>query len=141
MQIKIADKTKKVSLTTPKATAKILINILKAEEPLDKMKEHFWGIYLNSRNYITRIELISLGTLNASLVHPREVLKPAIESSAASMIIAHNHPSNDSEPSEDDLLITKQLTEASKIMGIDLLDSIVITTKGTFSSFKEKGLL
>jgi len=106
----------------------------------DKAKEHFKLILLNPRNKIVGISTISIGTLNASLVHPREVFKDAIKHSAASIILAHNHPSGDPDPSEDDLTITKRLVEAGKILGIEVLDHIVIAKNGFFS-FKEKGLI
>jgi DNA repair protein RadC len=106
----------------------------------DKAKEHFKLILLNPRNKIIGISTISVGTLNASLVHPREVFKDAITHSAASVVLAHNHPSGDPEPSEDDLKITKKLVESGKILGIEVLDHIVIGKNG-FLSFKEKGLV
>jgi len=80
------------------------------------------------------------GTLNASLVHPREVFRDVIKHSAAQVIIAHNHPSGDPEPSESDLDITKRLSEAGKILGIEIIDHIIITKTGFFS-FKDKGLM
>ncbi len=106
----------------------------------DKAKEHFKLILLNSRNKVIGISTVSIGTLNSNLVHPREVFKDAISHSAASVVFAHNHPSGDSEPSEDDLTITKRLVEAGKILGIEVIDHIIITKTGFFS-FKEKGLL
>ena len=106
----------------------------------DKAKEHFKLILLNPRNKIICISTISVGTLNASLVHPREVFKDAIKHSAASVVLAHNHPSGDPEPSEDDLTITKRLTEAGKILGVEVMDHIIIAKNGFFS-FKEKGLI
>jgi DNA repair protein RadC len=106
----------------------------------DKAKEHFKLILLNPRNKIIGISTISVGTLNASLVHPREVFKDAIKHSAASVVLAHNHPSGDPEPSEDDLTITKRLTEAGKILGVEVMDHIIIAKNGFFS-FKEKGLI
>jgi len=106
----------------------------------DKAKEHFQLILLNIRNKIIGISTISIGTLNANLVHPREVFKDAISHSAASVILAHNHPSGNLEPSEDDLSITKRLIEAGKILGIEVLDHIIVTKNGFFS-FKEKGLI
>jgi len=106
----------------------------------DKAKEHFKLILLNPRNKIIGISTISIGTLNASLVHPREVFKDAIVHSAASVVLAHNHPSGNPEPSEDDLKITKKLVESGKILGIEVLDHIVIAKNGFFS-FKEKGLV
>lgn len=75
-------------------------------------REHFVALYLNARNQLVHRETISMGTLNASLVHPREIFKPAIDHLAASIIVAHNHPSGDTEPSHDDLMVTKRITEA-----------------------------
>lgn len=103
-------------------------------------KEVFRGLYLNTRNKLIHDEVISIGTLDANLVHPREVFQPAIEFSAAAVIAAHNHPSGDCEPSEDDLTMTKRLVEAGKILGIELLDHVIIAKDG-FVSFKEKGLI
>jgi len=106
----------------------------------DKTKEHFKLILLNARNKILGISTISIGSLNASIVHPREVFKDAIMHNAYSVVLAHNHPSGDPEPSEDDLTITKRFIEAGKILGIEVIDHIIITKTGFFS-FKEKGLL
>lgn len=106
----------------------------------DKAKEHFKLILLNTRNKIIGISTISIGTLNSNLVHPREVFKEAIAHSAASVVLAHNHPSGEPEPSEYDLIITKRLTESGKILGIEVLDHIIITKDGFFS-FKDRGLI
>jgi DNA repair protein RadC len=106
----------------------------------DKAKEHFKLILLNPRNKIIGISTISIGTLNASLVHPREVFKDAIMHSAASVVLAHNHPSGDPEPSEDDLTITKRLIEAGKILGIEVLDHIIIAKNG-FKSLANEGMI
>lgn len=103
-------------------------------------KEHFVVFYLDSRNQEIKQETISIGSLTANLVHPREVFEPAIRHSAAHIIFSHNHPSGDPEPSEDDLLITKKLVQAGEILGIEVLDHIIVGQKGYFS-FKEKGLL
>jgi len=103
-------------------------------------KEHFIALYLNARNQLVHKEMISMGTLNANLVHPREVFKPALKHSAASIMVAHNHPSGDPKPSEDDLEITKRLAEAGKIMGVELLDHVIITANSYFS-LKEKNLI
>lgn len=90
-------------------------------------KEHFVVLYLNARNQLVHKETISIGTLNANLVHPREVFKPAIEHLAASIIVAHNHPSGDPEPSAADLDLTERLIDAGKLLGIELADHIIIT--------------
>ena len=103
-------------------------------------KEHFIVLYLNARNQLVYKETISVGTLNASLIHSREVFEPAVRNLAAQIIVAHNHPSGDREPSEDDLVITKRLVEAGKITGIEIVDHIIITKTG-FINFKDKGLI
>ncbi|TMQ59741.1 MAG: DNA repair protein RadC [Candidatus Eisenbacteria bacterium] len=103
-------------------------------------REHFVGFYLNSRNQVLRREIISIGSLNASIVHPREVYQPAIAVSAASLILAHNHPSGDPTPSEEDLAITRRLVEAGRILGIDILDHVVVA-RDAYASFKERKLL
>lgn len=106
----------------------------------DNKKEHFVIFYLDSRNQEIKREIISVGSLNTSLVHPREVFEPAVRNLAAQIILAHNHPSGDPEPSEDDLAITKRLVEAGKIMGIEVVDHIIVVKNGYFS-FKEKNLI
>jgi DNA repair protein RadC len=103
-------------------------------------KEQFRGLYLNSRNKLIHDEVISLGTLTTNLVHPREVFQPAIQCTAAAIILAHNHPSGDPEPSEDDIKITQQLIEASKIINIEILDHIIIG-KNKYLSLKDKKLI
>ncbi len=101
-------------------------------------KEHFYIIILNSRNW--SVEEVSIGSLNTSIVHPREVFAEAIRNKAASVIFVHNHPSGNPEPSESDLVTTKKLVEGGKILGIEVLDHVIITKK-TFLSMKEKGLM
>ena len=105
-----------------------------------KQKEYFMALYLNARNQLILKETISVGTLTASLVHPREVFEPAIRHFASSVVLAHNHPSNNPEPSEEDIRLTENLVRASMILDIVLLDHIVITSNG-YTSFKERGLL
>jgi DNA repair protein RadC len=84
--------------------------------------------------------MISIGSLNASLVHPREVFEPAVKSLAAQIIIAHNHPSGDPEPSEDDIVITRRLREAGEILGIEVLDHIIVAGD-RFLSLRERGII
>ncbi|UCF79385.1 MAG: DNA repair protein RadC [Candidatus Eiseniibacteriota bacterium] len=103
-------------------------------------KEHFCTLYLDTRNRLIKKEIISIGTLNASLVHPREVFQPAVECSAASVILVHNHPSGDAEPSREDLLLTKRLVAAGEIMGIDVLDHVIVARR-SFVSLKERKLM
>lgn len=90
-------------------------------------KEHFIALYLNARNQLVHKEIISIGTLDTSLVHPREVFKPALDSLAVSVIVAHNHPSGNLEPSSEDIEITKRLVHAGKILGISVIDHIIMT--------------
>jgi len=105
----------------------------------DNKKEHFVTFFLDIKNKEIAREIISIGTLNASLVHPREVFEPAIRNSAAQIIIAHNHPSGDLDPSEEDITITKKLAEAGKLLGIELVDHIIVT-KENFISMKTENL-
>lgn len=141
MKITVSEKLRKQPIKSPEKIADILIKVLKAEQEDDRMKEHFWGVYLNSRNVIIKIELIHSGTLDACLCHPRDIFKPAIASSTACIIMLHNHPSDDVEPSEDDLTLTKRFVEAGKIMGIEIIDHLIINEKGKFFSFKDKQIL
>ena len=106
----------------------------------DNKKEHFVIFFLDTRNQEIKREIISIGSLNANLVHPREVFEPAIRYSAAQIIVAHNHPSGNPDPSEEDLIITKRLIAAGKILGIDIIDHIIVA-KNKYISFKEKGLI
>jgi len=106
----------------------------------DLKKEHLVALYLNAKNQLVHKETISMGTLNANLVHPREVFEPALKYSAAQIIAAHNHPSGDPKPSEDDLEVTKRLTEAGKMMGIELMDHVIVS-KNSYFSFKEEKIL
>ncbi len=106
----------------------------------DKQREHFLVLFLNARNQLIYKKDLFIGTLNANLVHPREIFAEALRQNSASIILIHNHPSGDPEPSEDDLEITKRIVEAGKIMGIDVLDHIIITKTKVFS-FKEKKLI
>jgi DNA repair protein RadC len=144
--MKIKLKEKNVKITRAEEIAEIFYSILKAEDKEDRMKEHLWCVYLNARNVIIKIELVSLGTLNASIVHPREVFSPAITSKSASLIMGHNHPSNDTAPSSDDIEITKRIKEAGRLLGIELLDHIIIgsnkhfSNRGGYTSLKEKML-
>ena len=122
-------------IKNPEAVCKLISSTIK-----EKAKEHFKLILLNSRNKKIGISTISVGTLTTSLVHPREVFKEALAHSAASVILAHNHPSGDPEPSEDDLKITRKLVESGKILGVEVIDHIIIG-KNNFYSFREKGLI
>jgi len=103
-------------------------------------KEQFFVIFLNARNIIIGHELVSLGTLDSVLVHPREVFQGAIRSSANSIIIMHNHPSGEVAPSDEDFTVTKKIYEAGRIIGIELLDHLIIS-QHEFFSFKDEGYI
>jgi len=141
MKIKISEKVKTQKITTAKAIASVIHKILKAEPKGERLKEHVWGVYLNTKLNIIRIELVSLGILDQSIVHPRETFAPAIECRASSLIVIHNHPSGDTNASEGDILITKQLKEAGEILGIELQDHIIINEMGKYLSFKDEGII
>jgi DNA repair protein RadC len=104
------------------------------------VKERFVIFFLSSSNSVNGFEIITEGTLNSSLVHPREVFRGAIVATCAAIILAHNHPSNNGEPSAEDVTITKQLVEASKVIGIPVHDHIIFTDNN-YTSFAERGLL
>ena len=100
-------------------------------------KEHFVALFLNARHQVIKQETISIGTLNASLVHPREVFQPAVGESAAAVILVHNHPSGDPSASEEDIQLTGRLVQAGRIMGIEVLDHIIVSAN-SFLSLKTK---
>jgi DNA repair protein RadC len=133
--VKAMERKKYNSVTSPD----ILVGILR-DRITTQYKEHFYVVSLDTRNNFIGLDEISVGTLTASLVHPREAFEAAIKRHAAHIIVAHNHPSGDIEPSEDDLKITRRLVDAGKTMGIDVLDHIIFTTH-TYLSFKEKYLI
>ena len=103
-------------------------------------REHFRAISLNTKNQVLSVDTVSVGSLNTSVVHPREVFKRAIALSAAAVILVHNHPSGDPSPSREDLQVTRRLVEAGNLLGISVLDHVVIGD-GRYVSFREKGLM
>jgi DNA repair protein RadC len=119
---------------TPEDVASLMGSRLKR-----KKKEYFLALLLDTRSHLIKVSEISIGSLDASIVHPREAFKEAIAASAASVIFVHNHPSGDPEPSEDDIKLTKRLAEAGEIVGIDVLDHVIITDK-KYLSMKREGL-
>jgi DNA repair protein RadC len=106
----------------------------------DKKKEYLLAFFLNARHQLIAKEVISIGTLTASLAHPREIFAPAIGKAAAGVILVHNHPSGDPSPSEEDVRLTQRIAQAGKIMGIDLLDHMIVAESGCYS-FKTAGRL
>jgi DNA repair protein RadC len=125
----------KLYLTSPQEVYKSFYFLFK-----DEVRERFLVIWLNSANRVTGFEIVTEGILNSSIVHPREVYRGAIVTTAASIIIAHNHPSGNAEPSAEDITITRQILEAGKIIGIPLHDHIVFG-ESNYTSFAERGLI
>ncbi len=103
-------------------------------------REHFFAVHLNTKNIVISTETVSIGSLNQTIVHPREIFKNAIKRNSAAIILAHNHPSGDPTPSEEDVAVTKRLVEAGSIVGIDILDHIIIAAD-KYHSFKSEGLI
>ena len=122
-------------ITSPQDIAEIFIPILR-----DEIKEKFIVVCLNSANKIIKYETISIGNLNSSIVHPREIFKVAIDNTSASIILIHNHPSGNVEPSNEDISITKKIVESGKILDIPVFDHLIIAGE-TYTSFVEKRLI
>lgn len=101
-------------------------------------KELFVAVMLSTRNTVIGVETISVGSLNASIVHPREVFRPAIHSAAASILLCHNHPSGNPEPSDDDLALTRRLCQVGEMVGIQVLDHLIVAD-GRYLSLKQNG--
>ena len=129
-----AESGDKPLVKTPEDVAGLVRSRLKG-----KKKEYFLALLLDTRNQLIRVAEISVGSLDSSVVHPREVFKEAVLASAASVIFVHNHPSGDPEASEDDIKLSKRLAEAGELMGIDVLDHIIIGDK-KYLSLKREGL-
>lgn len=106
----------------------------------DYKKEHFIGLYLNARNQLIRKETISVGTLNANFIHPREAFEPAIKHHAANVIFVHNHPSGSLEKSSEDIRMTQKLVAAGDLLGIKVTDHVIISNQG-YISFNQKDWL
>ena len=122
-------------IISPKEVYKIVSEYLNGVD-----REHLVLLTLDTKNCINSITTVSIGSLNTSIVHPREVFKTAIISNASSIILAHNHPSGDPTPSKEDINITDRIKESGKILGIDLLDHLIIGDD-SYISLKEKGIL
>ena len=101
----------------------------------DNAREHFLALYLDSRHRPIAYQVVSIGTADQSLVHPREVFQSGVLVGAVAVVIAHNHPSGDPTPSSEDREVTKRLADAGKLLGIVVLDHVVFTAEGAFSSF------
>lgn len=122
------DEGSRTTVKSPEDVVKSVKSHLKG-----KKKEHFMVLSLDTRNHLIKTHPISIGSLDSSIVHPREVFKEAISDSAASVIFAHNHPSGDPSPSEDDIKLTKRLVEVGEILGIEVLDHIIVCDRDHLS--------
>ncbi|BBB89755.1 MAG TPA: DNA repair protein RadC [Methylomusa anaerophila] len=122
-------------IRSPKDAAELIMPNLRYEA-----KEHFIALLLSTKNQVIARSTISIGSLNASIVHPRELFREAITHSAASVILVHNHPSGDPTPSQEDIALTKKLIEAGLLLDISVLDHVIIGD-GKYVSFKEKGII
>lgn len=122
-------------ISSPKDIAELYIPLLR-----DELQEKFFIVCLSSSNRIIKHELLFVGTLNASLVHPREIFKTALANNSANIILMHNHPSGNSEPSHEDISITKKISDAGRLLEIQIFDHIIIAGN-SYTSFVEKRLL
>jgi len=122
-------------ISSPEAAYRFLYPKLREQK-----KESFIALYLDTKNRLLCEETVSVGSLNANIVHPREVFKTAIQESAAAIIVAHNHPSGDPAPSQSDIDITRKLVETGRVVGIELYDHIIVGD-GRFLSLKEQNLI
>ena len=139
MRIKTDSRTK---VLCPHDVASIFQCILKAESIEDQDKEHFWVVGLNTRNVIKYIEMVYLGSMNQSPVSAREVFRLAISEGTAGIIICHNHPSGDAEPSTEDCSTTEHLVKGGKLLDIEVLDHVIIGNGGeSWVSLKERGVM
>jgi DNA repair protein RadC len=133
----IRERTKDV-IVHPKAVNKILQAVLASMSEVERDKEHFFVFGLDARNQLKFLDISSTGTLNYNLVHPREVFRLAILKGCAAIIVSHNHPSGNLEPSDEDLSLTRRMVEAGKLLGIEVMDHVIVGDEG-FTSLKMEG--
>lgn len=114
-------------VTTPNAFATVLGEVFASQHRFDREKEQLFVLGLSTRHVIAYLDLVSMGTIDASLVHPREVFRRAVNLGVAKIALAHNHPSGDVQPSREDIVVTKQLIKAGQILGIPLVDHVIVS--------------
>src|SRR5918999_3661555 len=132
-------KDSKIQVNGAQEVAKVFQDILALEDKIEQEKEHYYVMHLNIRNQVMMVELVTVGTLSSSLVHPRETFRRAVIAGSASIIIAHNHPSGEVDPSDEDMKVTRLMFDAGNILGISMLDHIIFTNDNYFS-FKKNGM-
>jgi DNA repair protein RadC len=123
----------KIQIQDSRHVAQVFLDLLSLEDEIERDKEHFYVCHLDIRSRVKLVELVSIGTLNGTLVHPRETFRRAVCQGSASIIVAHNHPSGECEPSDEDTRVTKLLFEAGTLLGIQLLDHIIFAPDSFFS--------
>lgn len=129
-----------IQVTNSQDIAGVFHSILSAEDAIERNKEHFWIALLDRAKRIKEIDLVSLGTNESTVIHPREVFRRAIAAGCDTVILCHNHPSGNSEASHDDIAITARLKDAGEIIGINVIDHIILYGDG-FTSLAKQGLL
>ncbi|MCL5291216.1 MAG: DNA repair protein RadC [Actinobacteria bacterium] len=135
--VKETTDTERMTVNAPAEVASLK---LVKDELLQSDREKFICLHLNTKNSVLSYEVVSIGTLSSSLVHPRELFKAAILSNSAALILCHNHPSGDSTPSAEDIALTKRLVKAGNLLGIDVLDHVIVG-ETSFVSLKERDTL
>ena len=130
----------KIQVQDSQQVAKVFQDLLLLEDTIDQQKEHFYVMHLDIRSRINMVEVVSVGTLNGSLVHPRETFRRAVMQGSANIIVAHNHPSGEVDPSDEDTKVTKVLFEAGNILGIKMLDHVIFADR-VYYSFADEGIL
>src|SRR3712207_2512011 len=130
--MKVPRVQKGVGASCAEDVAKLFLELLRAQDKLDQDKEFLWVMHLNSRNRIKQVELIAIGSLNSVNIHPREVYRRAVAEGSASIILAHNHPSGQVDPSEDDIQTTRGLHEGGEVLGIPLIDHLIVSLSSYF---------
>jgi DNA repair protein RadC len=123
----------KIKIGEATDVARIFQDLLTLKDSIDQEKEHYFVMHLDARQRINMVELVAVGILTHATIHPRETYRRAVAQGSASIIIAHNHPSGEVDPSTDDLLATKKIQEAGEILGIPLLDHVIFTETGFYS--------
>ena len=131
--VKLAERPR---VTTPQEAARVLAQYVGESD-----REQFVVALLTVRHRLIGLHTVSVGCLTSSLVHPREVFKPALLASAAALVVAHNHPSGDPEPSAEDIALTRRLVSAGTLLGIEVLDHVILGEDGRHVSLKERGLV
>ena len=137
----IISEKRKESICSSEDAATMVQSLLASDDEAGREREHFYCIGLNTKNIVKYIDLVSLGSLTASLVHPRETFRLAVMRGAAAVIFSHNHPSGDPKPSQEDILLTRRLTQAGDVLGIKVLDHVIVGAGTDKFSFRDNGMI